>query len=117
MSKVYHMPSDLRVGDRERAAAADRLSAHHAAGRLTVEELERRLERVGTAVFDHDLRAVEADLPSLSTRAGVPHAWPWVPFSVALIALGVAASVAVGHPVAPLFVLAALLLWRRAACA
>jgi hypothetical protein len=110
------MPSDLRVGDRERAAAAERLSAHHAAGRLTVEELERRLERAGAAVFDHDLRAVEADLPELSSRRGGSPAWPWLPFSAALIALGVAASIAAGHPVAPLFLLAALLLWRRAAC-
>jgi hypothetical protein len=108
------MPTDLRVGDRERAAAADRLSAHHAAGRLTVEELERRLERVSAAVFDHDLRAVEADLPPLA--ASTPRTWPRIPFAAALIALGVAASVAVGHPIAPLFLLAAFLLWRRVAC-
>jgi hypothetical protein len=108
------MPPDLRVGDRERAAAADRLSAHHAAGRLTVEELERRLERASAAVFDHDLRAVEVDLPPLTTST--PRAWPRLPFAAALIALGVAASIAVGHPIAPLFLLAAFLLWRRAAC-
>ena len=108
------MPSDLRVGDRERAAAADRLSAHHAAGRLTVEELERRLERVDAAVFDHDLRAVEADLPPLAAGRAIPRVGPSLPF--ALIALGIAASIAAGHPIAPLFLLAALLLWRRTAC-
>jgi hypothetical protein len=135
------MPPDLRVGDRERAAAAERLSAHHAAGRLSVDELERRLERAGAAVFAHDLHAVEADLPPAAARvprawpwlpfahglyaveadlrpatARVPRAWPWLPFAFALLALGVAASLAVGHPVAPLFLVAALVLWRRAAC-
>jgi hypothetical protein len=113
------MEPDLRVGDRERAAAAERLSAHHAAGRLSVDELERRLERAGAAVFAHDLHAVEADLPSPERRAvarrSVAPAWPLLPF--ALIALGVAASIAVGHPIAPLFLVAILLLWRRAACA
>jgi hypothetical protein len=117
---LSNMEPDLRVGDRERAAAAERLSAHHAAGRLSVDELERRLERADAAVFAHDLHAVEADLPSPDMRRtlaprGIAPAWPWLPF--ALIALGVAASVAVGHPIAPLFVVAIFLLWRRAACA
>jgi hypothetical protein len=105
----------VRVGDRERADAADRLGAHAAAGRLSVEELERRLERAGAAVYASDLRAVEADLPSL---AGSPRARPWLPFlALACIVLGAAGSFAVGHPIAPLFLLGAFLLWRRSACA
>jgi Domain of unknown function (DUF1707) len=138
MSNVVPMPVELRIGDRERAAAADRLSAHHAAGRLSVEELERRLERADAAVFQHDLDALEADLPALDVPSGnpsarwragsrrgrprpvLPDAWrgrPPVPLAlpVALIALGLAASFAVGHPIAPLFIVAAFLLWRRAA--
>jgi uncharacterized protein DUF1707 len=107
------MSPDLRVGDRERAAAAERLSAQHAAGRLTVDELEQRLERANAAVFAHDLAAVETDLPQLA--AELPRTWPWLPF--ALIALGIAGSIAVGHPIAPLFLVAAFLLWRRAAWA
>src|SRR3954447_18487306 len=55
-----------RIGDRERELAAERLSAHAAAGRLTVDELESRLERVNVAVYDRDLAAVEADLPVAS---------------------------------------------------
>jgi hypothetical protein len=54
---------DVRVGDRERSEAADRLAAHAAAGRLTVEELAQRLERAHAAVFARELAALEADLP------------------------------------------------------
>ncbi len=115
MSNVICMPQDLRVGDRERAAAAERLSAHHAAGRLTVEELEQRLGRAGAAVHAHELAALEADLPAPGQGATPVRVWPALPF--ALVALGVAGSIAVGHPLVPLFVLAAILLWRRAACA
>jgi DUF1707 SHOCT-like domain len=124
------MPQELRIGDRERAAAAERLSAHHAAGRLSVDELAPRLERANAAVYAHELKALEADLPAgrrdiapwwADAEAGVaprprpPRVWPALPF--ALIAVGVAGSIAVGHPLVPLFVLAAFLLWRRAACA
>jgi hypothetical protein len=113
------MPSDLRIGDRERAAAAERLSAHHAAGRLSVDELEQRLERAESAVFAHDLEALEADLPSdgAPARRRPPRGAPPLALAFGLIAFGVAASIAVGHPLVPLFVLAAFLLWRRAACA
>src|SRR6188472_974786 len=110
------MEHELRVGDRERAAAAERLSAHHAAGRLSVDELEQRLERANAAVFAHELDELEADLPrGRAPVARPPRAWPALPF--ALIALGLAGSIAVGHPLIPLFALAAFLLWRRAACA
>ncbi len=109
------MPQELRVGDRERAAAAERLSAHHAAGRLSVDELEQRLERANAAVFAHELDELEDDLPRRTPGPPPPRVWPALPF--ALIALGVAGSVAVGHPLVPLFVIAAFLLWRRAACA
>src|SRR5262245_45064276 len=107
------MPPDIRIGDRERAAAAERLSAHHAAGRLSVDELEQRLERANAAVFAHELDALELDLPR---RMPVRRDFrPSLAF--ALIAVGVAGSIAVGHPLVPLFLVAAFLLWRRAVCA
>src|SRR6266540_3543938 len=115
MSNVSGMPPDIRIGDRERAAAAERLSADHAAGRLSVDELEQRLERANAALFTHDLDALEADLPRRTPGPRPPRGWPALPF--ALIALGVAGSIAVGHPLVPLFLVAAFLLWRRAACA
>jgi hypothetical protein len=100
--------ASVRVGDRERAQVADRLAAHAAAGRLTIEELEQRLERTHAAVFDRDLLAVEADLPFASTRRRAPGGPPLA--AVALLVAGALASAVVGHPVVPLF-LVAFLLW------
>jgi len=110
------MPHELRIGDRDRAAAAERLSAHHAAGRLSVDELEQRLERANAAVYAHELDQLEADLPRrMPARRDLGP--PFAPLALALIAVGVAGSIAVGHPLVPLFLVAAFLLWRRAACA
>ena len=108
-------PGHIRVGDAERAAVADRLSAHAAAGRLTVEELEQRLELAHRAVVVADVRALETDLvlPE-APRSGLA---PWPPLSaiaVALLVAGVVGSFAVGFPIAPLFI-GAFLLWRLAA--
>ena len=108
---------DLRVGDAERAAAAERLSAHAAAGRLSLEELEERLAAANAAVRGRDLAALEADLPGPPAPAPRrppalrPPLWPVLP--VLLVALAIAASVAVGHPVGfPL--LLGFVLWRFA---
>ncbi len=110
------MSARLRIGDRERTATAERLTVHAADGRLSVEELESRLERAHAAVFDDELRAVEADLPS-AARARRRDPWPAPPF-VALLVLGAVAAVAltavVGHPFFPPLV-AAFVLWRLAA--
>jgi hypothetical protein len=111
-------PDLIRIGDREREAATDRLTAHAGAGRLTVEELEERLERVQAARVRADLRAVEADLPGPPERGRrrPPVAWDTAAMPavlVLLLAAAVALSVAVGHPVPPLFV-GAFLLWRFA---
>jgi hypothetical protein len=103
-------PLDLRVGDAERDAVADRLTAHAAAGRLDVAELERRLGAVHAAIVRRDLIEVEADLPVADppARARVSPPAILVPVGAALT---IAASVAAGHPlVPPLF--AALVLWR-----
>jgi len=107
----HSLPTDgaLRVGDRERADAADRLSAHAAAGRLSVEELEERLERAGRAVFVRDLLATEADLPAPRSRA--PRRPRRPAFAIACLVAAVLMTVVIGHPIVPLF-LAAALLWR-----
>ena len=78
---------DLRVGDAERAAAAERLSAHAAAGRLSLEELEERLAAANAAVHGRDLAALEADLPGPPAPAPRrppalrPPLWPVLPSS------------------------------------
>ena len=99
----------MRVGDTEREAAAARLSAHAAAGRLSVEELEERLERAGRAVFAGDLAAIEADLPGPAPRR-VARLDPIPLLAVAWLAVAVAATIAVGHPIFPLFLVVFLLL-------
>ena len=64
--------SELRVGDAERDAAAERLRAHAAAGRLTVEELDERLGRALSARTGTDLAVLEEDLPRPRTRRRDP---------------------------------------------
>jgi hypothetical protein len=100
----------VRIGDHERSEAAERLSAHAAAGRLGIDELEQRLERVDAAVFARDLDALEVDLPA-PARAR-PREWRPPRALLACLLVAAAATVAVGHPVVPLFLLA-VLLWRR----
>jgi hypothetical protein len=107
----------LRVSDAERAAAMDRLSAHAAAGRLSMEELEERVAATYAAVSTGDLSAVEADLPDLTpqprreTRSNGWAALPLMILALILVVLTILASVLVGHPV--VLPLLALLLWRQ----
>jgi hypothetical protein len=107
-------PGDMRVGDADRQASADRLAAHAAAGRLSVDELEARAAAAHAAVYARELSSLEADLPSSVhrvVRGSSPSAWP--PLLAALVGLCVLASVAIGHPVGfPL--LLAFVVWRLA---
>ena len=113
----------LRIGDREREAASDRLAKHAAAGRLTYEELEERLERAQAAVVTTDLAELEADLPGPRGRrrpsgaftADLPRRRAARPPYAAIVALvaAVLVTVLVGHPIPPLFILA-VVLWVRA---
>ena len=69
--------SDIRVGDADRDATATQLREHYAAGRLTLDELNERLEQTFGARTGADLNAVMRDLPSLDgawARAGRPAA-------------------------------------------
>jgi len=56
----------MLVGDAERRAAETDLREHYAAGRLTVGELEGRLERVHAARTESDLRDALRQLPAAS---------------------------------------------------
>ncbi|HEX6932815.1 MAG TPA: DUF1707 domain-containing protein [Streptosporangiaceae bacterium] len=64
--------SGLRIGDADREAAAAALREHYAAGRLTLEEFQHRIELVFAAKTDLDLAAITRDLP----HAAAPLAWP-----------------------------------------
>lgn len=70
-----------RVGDAERSAACDELSAHFAAGRLGAEDLEYRLTMAVAAVTRADLHRLTVDLPpSAQPRPPMPQRpTPWPP--------------------------------------
>lgn len=56
--------SGLRIGDAERAAAADRLAWHFSRGRLDQAELDERLAGVMQATTAADITRQFADLPA-----------------------------------------------------
>ena len=66
----------MRVGDSERDAVAMRLREHWAAGRLELEELDDRVERVYAATTRADLDALVADLPEPDHRSAPRRARP-----------------------------------------
>jgi hypothetical protein len=73
VSTIDHPAANIRVGDAERSAAVDRLTDHHAAGRLTLEELEERVAAAWQARAWADLARLEADLPPVvPARSGTP---------------------------------------------
>ena len=56
--------SNIRVGDAERDAVATQLREHYGDGRLTLDELNERLDQTLRARTAADLTAVTRDLPS-----------------------------------------------------
>lgn len=60
----------LRVGDKEREAAAATLGEHYAAGRITKDEYDERVEQVWAARFGADLKPLFADLPDTGAETG-----------------------------------------------
>jgi hypothetical protein len=57
--------SDLRASDEDRDRAASEIRAHFAAGRLTEDELNERMEAVYRARTHAELRELRRDLPAL----------------------------------------------------
>jgi hypothetical protein len=55
----------MRVGHAEREAVAAELREHYASGRLTLEELNERLDKAFAAKTRSDLDALMTDLPSV----------------------------------------------------
>jgi hypothetical protein len=60
----------IRVGDKEREDAVQRLGAHYEAGRLTAEEHTERIGKALQAKTAADLGALFADLPGEGPAAG-----------------------------------------------
>jgi hypothetical protein len=78
-------PQALRIGDAERDAAAADLGEHYAAGRLTLDELNERLDAIFAAKTFGQLSKVMADLPGSG--------WlPWLAGPGRLTAVGLRAG-------------------------
>ena len=76
---------NVRVGDADREAIAAQLREHYADGRLTLDELNERLDQTFAAKTKADLNTVMRDLPQAARpAAGMPYggtawqgpAWP-----------------------------------------
>jgi hypothetical protein len=63
---------NIRVSDADRDAVAAQLREHYAHGRLTMDELNDRLDRVFASRTNLELAAVTADLPYASPRGVLP---------------------------------------------
>jgi hypothetical protein len=57
--------SKLRVSDEQRERTAQEIREHFAAGRLSEDELDERVQAAYAARTEDDLRAIRADLPEL----------------------------------------------------
>jgi Domain of unknown function (DUF1707) len=67
--------NEMRVGDAEREAAAAELREHYASGRLTLDELNERIDKAFAAKTRGDLNVLMTDLPSRRPEAaGAPGA-------------------------------------------
>ncbi|MDF2435532.1 MAG: hypothetical protein JWP44_5165 [Mucilaginibacter sp.] len=125
-----HSPSDadhsanpnLRVGDAEREATADRLRRNHAEGRLDVQEFQERLDRCYEATTAGQLQELVADLPRNEQRPPRHYGHRRLLWLVPIVAAVIAFSALHdGHGphglliLLPLFFLARLLFWRRRA--
>lgn len=66
----------LRASDAERDHAASQLHEHCAAGRLTPEELDERIDAAYAARTVPELRALLGDLPALPARSVMPRLNP-----------------------------------------
>ena len=67
--------SQMRVGHAEREATAAELREHYASGRLTLEELNERLDKAFAAQTRGDLDALMTDLPSAKPFTGAGTGW------------------------------------------
>ncbi|HZA71962.1 MAG TPA: DUF1707 domain-containing protein [Propionibacteriaceae bacterium] len=72
MTDLTIAPGQLRVGDAERERVTDLLAEHHAAGRLTISELDERLTATLSARTRDELAATLADLPAAARPPAEP---------------------------------------------
>src|ERR1700742_1102578 len=66
---------EMRVGHAEREAVAAELREHYASGRITLEELNERLDKAFAAKTRSDLNALMTDLPSVRPLSAGTGGW------------------------------------------
>jgi hypothetical protein len=100
--------SELRVSDADRERIAERLRLAAGEGRLSVDELEERLERAFGAVTARELEPLIADLHAPRARVGRrrlparPDFGPYVGVSVMLIAVWALTGLGYFWPIWPI---------------
>ena len=72
---------DYRISDAERQYAMDQLGTHFAAGRLSIEEYQERIDVTVAATLRSEILPLFDDLPAL-TAAGAPPASTGVPATI-----------------------------------
>ncbi len=87
--------SELRIGTAERERAAADLGEHLAAGRLTTEEFDERVQRAYQARTGSDLAPLFADLPELNPPQPPRPRTNWWPAVIILLVVACIAWVAV----------------------
>jgi hypothetical protein len=75
---VRALRAGLRVSDRDRSATLRRLGDQFAVGRLTLPELEQRVDSVWAARTEGELHALEDDLPAGFARSRLDGFRPWL---------------------------------------
>ncbi len=79
-------PALLRISDGERQEFIDHLTRHCAEGRLSLEELDERIERAWSARTQAELSPLGDDLPALApTQAATPTLQSWLGDGKALL--------------------------------
>jgi hypothetical protein len=97
----------VRIGDAERDSAVSALGDHFAAGRLTREEFDERIDKAMQARFQSDLQPLFADLPGPAAERPPAAGWPtgapprvpiFVLFLPVLIVALIVTAIALGAP-------------------
>ena len=97
----------VRIGDTERDSAVSALGDHFAAGRLTREEFDERIDKAMEARFQSDLQPLFADLPGPAVERVPAAGWPtgapprvpiFLLFLPVLIVALIVTAIAIGAP-------------------
>ena len=98
ISQYSWLPSQIRIGDAERDRTCATLTEHFAAGRLTKEETDQRIQAALAAQYSAELAALVADLPTVPRTYLLPRnqAAKSIPQFMMEVFLGLLAIAAVG---------------------